>query len=120
KVTLGTAVAAESAQCIATAHKSSQEFILAHSTILVCSYLFRLGCCGRAGVGFVCIGAGLTPDYNTPVLHGIKACNVNWRPIACSPNEFSICEGRWDRNRTCTLRLWRKRHRILPRLILSL
>jgi hypothetical protein len=26
--------------------------------------------------------------------------------MACSQHEFSVCEGRWDRNRVCTLRFW--------------
>jgi hypothetical protein len=37
---------------------------------------------------------------------GVKARKKGCIPYGCSPHKFSVCEGRWDRNRTCTLRLW--------------
>jgi hypothetical protein len=38
---------------------------------------------------------------------GVKARRMSWRHMACSPHEFSVCRGRWDRNRTGNLRIWR-------------
>ena len=45
---------------------------------------------------------------------------VNARKTGCTPHgrsldEFSICKGRWDRNRTCNLRFWSTRRTIQSR-----
>ena len=37
---------------------------------------------------------------------GSKAPKIGCTPCGRSPEKFGGCEGRWDRNRTCNLRLW--------------
>jgi hypothetical protein len=38
---------------------------------------------------------------------GVKARKTGCTPCSCNPHEFSLGRGRWDKNRTCNLRLWR-------------
>jgi len=38
--------------------------------------------------------------------HGVKAHTLSWSNGACTPHEFKVLKGRWDRNRTCHLRVW--------------
>jgi len=54
---------------------------------------------------------GWAPFTVLPVLLPLGSNGVKGRKKGCSrevciPHEFSVSKGRWDRNRTCNLRLW--------------
>jgi len=56
------------------------------------------------------LGAGNFHPHLRQVLPrglGSKALKTGRTPCGCSPDKFRVYRGRWDRNRTCALRLWR-------------
>jgi hypothetical protein len=48
--------------------------------------------------------------------NGVKGRKMDCAPCRCSPHEFKVLKGRWDRNRTCNLRFWRTRHAVFSSL----
>ena len=63
----------------------------------------------------MCVLRCLRQNARTAVTTAVNGLKRN----RSSPQKMRLKWGRWDRNRTCNLRFWRKRHRVLPRLIPS-
>jgi hypothetical protein len=58
----------------------------------------------------MCVLGCLRQNARTAVTTAVNGLKRN----RSSPQKMRLKWGRWDRNRTCNLRFWRKRHCILP------